>query len=186
MSGESKYLQGRLLLDSGQLRGSYFQRTVVLVCRHNAEGAFGLVLNRPSGNSLGEMVTADLPEAFREHPLYLGGPVELGAFSYLHADEFLPGDQIIDNVVMGHSLEELDGLAGSFSPHRQLKMFAGYSGWSAGQLEGEMERSAWLTHPATRELLFDTDPAELWRTVLRQMGPRFRVLAEMPEDPSRN
>ena len=58
-----KYLRGQLLLDSGQLHGSFFQRTVVLVCQHDGEGAFGLVLNRATGNNVGEMVVADLPRS---------------------------------------------------------------------------------------------------------------------------
>src|SRR5690349_11164521 len=76
MSEPEKFLKGQLLLDSGQLRGSFFQRTVVLICEHNAEGAFGLVLNRSSGSKIGEMVVADLPEALKEYPLFLGGPVQ--------------------------------------------------------------------------------------------------------------
>ena len=79
MSGPEKFLKGQLLLDSGQLRGSFFQRTVVLICEHNAEGAFGLVLNRSSGSKIGEMVVADLPETLKEYPLYLGGPVQTTA-----------------------------------------------------------------------------------------------------------
>src|SRR5712672_3205193 len=69
MSDSEKFLKGKLLLDSGQLRGSFFQRTVVLVCEHNAEGAFGLVLNRSSGSKIGEMVVADLPDTLKEYPL---------------------------------------------------------------------------------------------------------------------
>jgi len=68
-----KYLKGQLLLDSGLLNGSFFQRTVVLICQHDAEGAFGLVLNRSSGNNLGEMLVADVPEQLKEEPLFLAG-----------------------------------------------------------------------------------------------------------------
>jgi putative transcriptional regulator len=60
-----RFLKGQLLLDSGELRGSFFQRTVVLICQHDAEGAFGLVLNRPTGNNVGEMIVADLPKALK-------------------------------------------------------------------------------------------------------------------------
>src|ERR1700756_2384362 len=86
---EDNYLRGQLLLDSGQLRGSFFQRTVVLICEHNAEGAFGLVLNRSTGSKIGEMVVADLPETLKEFPLYLGGPVQPTALSFLHTDTFV-------------------------------------------------------------------------------------------------
>jgi putative transcriptional regulator len=75
MAEDDKFLKGQLLLDSGQLRGSFFQRTVVLICQHDAEGAFGLVLNRSSGSNVGDMIVADLPDALKANPLYLGGPV---------------------------------------------------------------------------------------------------------------
>ena len=65
MAAKPKFLQGQLLLDSGQLGGSFFQRTVVLICQHNAEGAFGLVLNRSLGKTVGEMIVADLPDTLK-------------------------------------------------------------------------------------------------------------------------
>src|SRR6185369_16787430 len=90
MSKSGSFLKGQLLLDSGQLRGSFFQRTVVLICEHNAEGAFGLVLNRAAERSVGDMVVADLPDTLKECPLYLGGPVQPTALSFLHSDSFIP------------------------------------------------------------------------------------------------
>ena len=90
MSAESKFLQGQLLLDGGNLRGSFFHRTVVLICQHDAEGAFGLVLNRATENKVGEVLVADLPEPLKEQTLYVGGPVQPGALSYLHSEDFLP------------------------------------------------------------------------------------------------
>src|SRR5580693_2682207 len=118
----SKYLRGQLLLDSGQLSGSFFQRTVILVCQHDAEGAFGLVLNRASGNSLGEMITADVPENLKEQPLYLGGPVQLSALSYLHSDVFLTEASVLPNLDLGHSLDSLVELGESFSATKKVKM----------------------------------------------------------------
>jgi len=182
----SKYLRGQLLLDSGQLSGSFFQRTVILVCQHDAEGAFGLVLNRASGNSLGEMIVADVPDQLKEQPLYLGGPVQLSALSYLHSDNFLSEASVMPNLDLGHSLDSLVELGESFSATKRVKMFAGYAGWSPGQLEEEMKRQAWLTHPATLDLVFDSAPAELWKRILRQKGLKYRLLADMPEDISLN
>jgi putative transcriptional regulator len=186
VSDKGTFLKGQLLLDSGQLRGSFFQRTVVLVCEHNAEGAFGLVLNRNTGSKIGEMVVADLPETLKEYPLYIGGPVQTSALSFLHSDSFIPDATVIPNLALGHSLETLTEIAESFSPTRKVKMFAGYSGWGPGQLEGEMERKAWLTHPASLELVLDTDPTTLWQKVLHSMGPKYKLLAQMPEDLSLN
>ena len=186
MSDAAKYMKGQLLLDSGELAGSFFQRTVVLVCQHDAEGAFGLVLNRSSGNKLGEMLVADVPEQLKNQVLYLGGPVQLSALSFLHSDNFLTEASVMPNLDLGHSLDSLVELGESFSATKKVKMFAGYAGCSAGQLEDEMKRHAWLTHPASLELVFDTDPAQLWPMILRQKGPKYRVLADMPEDVSLN
>ncbi|MDB6065576.1 MAG: YqgE/AlgH family protein [Pedosphaera sp.] len=181
-----KYLKGQLLLDSGQLNGSFFQRTVVLVCQHDAEGAFGLVLNRSSGNNLGEMVVAEIPDQLKDEPLYLGGPVQLSALSFLHSDNFLPDASVMPNLELGHSLETLVEIGESFSSTKKVRMFAGYAGWSPGQLEEEMKRQAWLTHPASLDLVFDTGPENLWQSILRQKGLKYRLLAETPEDVSLN
>jgi putative transcriptional regulator len=186
MSEAPEYLKGQLLLDSGQLRGSFFQRTVVLICQHDAEGAFGLVLNRLSGNKLGEMLVADVPDGLKEQPLFLGGPVQLSALSFLHSDAFLPDANVMANLDLGHSLDSLVELGESLSTTKKIKMFAGYAGWSPGQLEDEMKRNAWLTHPATLELVFGTKPEEMWQRILREKGWKYRLLSDMPEDPSLN
>src|SRR5271154_3128080 len=186
MTEPPKYLKGQLLLDSGQLNGSFFQRTVVLICQHDAEGALGLVLNRSSGNNLGEMLVADVPDQLKDQPLYLGGPVQLSALSFLHSDNFLPEASVMPNLELGHSLDSLVEIGESFSVTKKVKMFAGYAGWSPGQLEDEMKRKAWLTHPASIDLVFDTEPEQLWQMILRQKGLKYRLIAEMPEDVSLN
>src|SRR6202166_5203699 len=121
MVAVTKYLKGQLLLDSGQLGGSFFQRTVVLICQHDAEGAFGLVLNRSLGKTVGEMILADLPGPLKESPLYLGGPVQPGALSFLHTDSFIPDAAVMPNLALGHSLDELIAVGGSLSSAKRLR-----------------------------------------------------------------
>jgi putative transcriptional regulator len=186
MADKDKYLKGQLLLDSGQLSGSFFQHTVVLICQHDAEGAFGLMLNRGTGKSVGDMIVADLPEALKECPLYVGGPVQPSALSFLYSDPLLPDANVMANLSLGHSIEELVELGEGLSPVRKIKMFAGYAGWSPGQLEGEMTRKSWLTYPASLELVFDTAHEELWRNILRRKGWKYKLLAQAPEDLSTN
>ncbi len=186
MAEKQKYLKGQLLLDSGQLRGSFFQRTVVLICQHDAEGAFGLVLNRTTGNSVGDMIVADLPDSLKAYPLYMGGPVQPSALSFLHTDTFLTEANVMPNLSLGHSIDDLVELGEAFSATRKLKLFAGYAGWSPGQLEDEMKRKAWLKYPASLELVFDTKPEQLWQEILRRKGGLYRVLAQSPEDLSHN
>lgn len=193
MGGNGKLLKGQLLLDSGQLGGSFFQRTVVLICQHNAEGAFGLVLNRSLGKTVGEMIVADLPETLKESPLFLGGPVQPAALSFLHTDNFISSvdsddaADVLPNLALGHSLDELVDIGESFSPAKKVRMFAGYAGWSAGQLEEEMKRKSWLTFPASLELVFDTPPEELWPKILKSKGGwKNKLLSQMPDDLSLN
>ncbi len=186
MSATAKYLKGQLLLDSGQLRGSFFQRSVVLICQHDAEGAFGLVLNRATGSNAGDVIVADLPASLKGSPLYLGGPVQPSALSFLHTEAFIPDANVLPNLSLGHSLDALVEIGESFSPTRKIRMFAGYAGWSPGQLEDEMKREAWITHAATVDLVFDPKPELLWQSILRQKGWKWRLVADMPEDPSLN
>jgi putative transcriptional regulator len=186
MAANEKFLKGQLLLDSGQLRGSFFQRTVVLICQHDAEGAFGLVLNRAAGSNAGDMIVADLPDTLKACPLFLGGPVQPSALSYLLTDAFIPDANVMANLSLGHSLDTLIELGESFSATQRVKMFAGYAGWSPGQLEDELKRDAWLTHPGALDLIFDTRPEQLWQKILRQKGGQYRLLAQMPEDLSLN
>jgi putative transcriptional regulator len=187
MAGKPKFLRGQLLLDSGQLGGSFFQRTVVLVCQHNAEGAFGLVLNRALGKTVGEMIIANLPGPLKASPLYLGGPVQPGALSFLHTDNFIPDADVMPNLALGHSLDDLLEIGEGFSAAKKVRLFAGYAGWSPGQLEGEMKRKAWLTFPATVELVFETPPEQLWEKILTDKGGwKNKLLAQTPEDLSWN
>ncbi len=186
MAASEKFLKGQLLLDSGQLRGSFFQRSVILICQHDPEGAFGLVLNRAAGTNAGDMIVADLPDPLKASPLFLGGPVQPSALSFLLTDTFVSGANVMPNLSLGHSLDALMEAGESFSPTQQVKLFAGYAGWSPGQLEDELKRDAWLTHPASLDLVFDTSPEQLWQNILRQKGWQYRLLAQMPEDLSLN
>lgn len=186
MAEKTKFLKGQLLLDSGRLQG-FFRRTVVLICEHNAEGAFGLVLNRHSGSKAGEMIVADLPDVLKDSPLYLGGPVQPTALSFLHSDSFIPDANVLPNLSLGHSLDDLVDLGESFSTQKKVRLFAGYAGWSGGQLEDEMKRKAWTMFPASLELVFELPPEKLWAEILRRKGGwRNKLLAQMPEDLSWN
>lgn len=186
MAQEPKYLKGQLLLDGGSLHGSWFNRTVVLICQHDADGAFGLVLNRESGKQVGEVIVADLPAQLKDMPLFVGGPVQPNAMSFLHADDYLPEGNVLPNLSLGHSLDELIELGDSYSPTQRIRLFAGYAGWSPGQLDNEMKRNAWLTHPASIDLVFHAQPPELWRHILKAKGGQYRLLADSPGDPSVN
>jgi putative transcriptional regulator len=187
MSDSGKILKGKLLLDGGDLSGSFFHHTVILVCEHNADGAFGLVLNRSAGNKVGEVIVADLPDTLKHAPLFLGGPVQPTALRFLHADNFIPDANVFPNLNLGHSLDELIDVGESFSAQKKVKMFAGYAGWNPGQLEEELKRKAWLTFPASLELVFETPPEQLWQKILKSKGGwKNKLLSQMPDDLSLN
>jgi putative transcriptional regulator len=135
-------LQGQLILDGGKLHGSFFHRSVVLICQHNLEGAFGLILNRGTENKVGQALVANLPDRVKEQPLFIGGPVQPQALSFLHSDDYLPDANVMANLNLGHSIDALMDLSESFSTTQRLKLFAGYAGWSPGQLDHEMSRHA--------------------------------------------
>jgi putative transcriptional regulator len=175
-----------LLLDSGKLGGSFFNHTVLLICEHDSQGAFGLVLNRQTGNKVGDALVADLPDSLKDQPLYLGGPVQPQALSFLHTAAFLPDGNVMANLNVSHSLDELQDLSESFSLQQRVKIFVGYAGWSPGQLDDEMRRDTWLTHPASLDLVFHPEPGKLWQHILLQKGFKYSLLARAPEDPSLN
>jgi putative transcriptional regulator len=186
MPETNKSLQGQLILDGGKLHGSFFHRSVVLICQHDDEGAFGLILNRGTENKVGQALVANLPEGIKEQALFIGGPVQPQALSFLHSDAYLPGANVMTNLNLGHSIDALMDLSESFSTTQKLKLFAGYAGWSAGQLDNEMSRQDWLVHPATLELVFDAEPERLWKTIMKQKDVNSRLLADSPDDLSWN
>jgi len=83
---------------------------------------------------------------------------------------------------MGHDLDELSERLQHYSPQRDFRIFSGYAGWSPGQLEDELQREAWLIHTPSQKLLFEQDPAKLWKHIMCQRGWEERLMAEAPED----
>ncbi len=170
-------LSGQLLIASPGL-ADYFRRTVVLVVEHTAEGAFGLVLNRPSEATVGE-VAPDLAELIGdEHLLHIGGPVQSNAVTAI-GDHPEPGaaTKLIVGTVGMVDLDQPPELS-------QVRVFAGYAGWGAGQLDGEIEAEAWIIEPAHPDDPFSD--GDLWARALRRKGEEFALLARMPSDPSMN
>jgi len=177
MSGVES-LRGKLLIASPALP-DWFQRTVILIVEHAEEGAFGLVLNRPSETTVEEAVPTLAEVAGSDEPVHIGGPVQpdgvvaLGEFTE-------PG--LSPKIVVGDV-----GLVDLEEPPAELeriRLFAGHSGWGEGQLDGEMEAEAWIVaDPEPDDAFSDGD---LWVEVLRRQGGRYELLARMPADPSVN
>ena len=176
-------LQGQFILDGGKLSGSVFHRSVVLVCRHDANGAFGLILTRMADSSLGSVLDVDAPAPIRDIRLGLGGPVQEAALSFLVSEPALLNPNVMPGLRLGHDPEDLLDLGRAWLPGRRVRVFAGYAGWSPGQLDDEMLRESWLQHPASLERIFDVPPELLWKDVLRSR-PNWqeRILPDAPEN----
>ncbi|MBI4485252.1 MAG: YqgE/AlgH family protein [Acidobacteria bacterium] len=163
-----------LLLSMPQLTDPNFNRTVVLLCKHFEEGAFGLVVNRPLVTS-GLVVSLDPPvETARELEVWVGGPVEPQRSWILVGDE--PGEQegltgmrIARDMYLSTSPELLRRLLEPLPPPR-TRLIVGYSGWGPGQLEAELNASAWLISDVDRDLIFNTPPDRMWEAAIRRLG----------------
>ena len=179
-SKSAKSLAGQLLVAHPALRDPNFRRAVVLLTSHGAEGAMGMVLNRPLNKRLGELGGDFALGALSIVPLFQGGPVE-GEQLILAAWRVQAlGFQLhlgIDPVKAGLMLGEED---------THLRAFFGYSGWGSGQLERELEHNTWVVADAPTDLFEQAGDVSLWRSVLRREGPEWRMLADEPDHPESN
>lgn len=161
-----------LLLSMPQLDDPNFRRTVVLLCQHSQEGAWGLVLNRPTGQMAAEVVRMD-PPLVRDSglELWFGGPVEPQRGCILLGEEPNEGDAIrlSDGLYLSGSASLLRRLLEGIPPPR-TRLLMGYAGWGPGQLERELTESSWLLGDLDLELVFDVEAAEMWETAIRRLG----------------
>ncbi|HKJ35302.1 MAG TPA: YqgE/AlgH family protein [Solirubrobacterales bacterium] len=177
-------LRGKLLIASPQLADPNFDRSVVLVTEHGEDGAMGIVLNRPSDADVGSVIP-DLGPVVGDEPIFVGGPVQpealvvLGEFSDPEKAAWI----VTAEVGLVSAQTELEDLP---SAVRRGRVYAGFSGWGAGQLEDELEEEAWIVEAPLPSELFPDDPEQLWSDVLARMGGEYALVARMPEDPSLN
>jgi putative transcriptional regulator len=177
-------LRGHLLVASPALLDPNFRRTVVLVTEHTEDGAAGLVLNRPS---LVEVAVAvpQLEELVEEdEQVWVGGPVQPEAVLVL--GEFLDPDAAAVPLFDSLGFPSLDDPEEIVPATTRRRVFAGYAGWGAGQLEEEIADEDWILEPALADDAFTEEPDELWHDVLRRKGGIYELVARMPEDPSLN
>jgi putative transcriptional regulator len=177
-------LRGKLLIASPALVDPNFARSVVFITEHNDEGAMGIVLNRPSESSV-ESIVPQLADIGGGEPVYVGGPVQpealvlLAEFSNLEAAAWI----VVADVGLASADMDLDELADAV---RRGRVYAGYSGWAAGQLEAELEIDSWIVEPPLPAELFPDDPQTLWNDVLARKGGQYALISRMPTDPSLN
>jgi len=159
-------LAGQLLIASPEMRDPRFDHAVVLVVKHDRDGALGIVINKPAG----ERPLADILAAIGEKragdakvPLFIGGPVQLDVVLVLHSAEYhVSGTIEVDgHVAVTGGAQILRDMAANSGPKKSLLAF-GYAGWAPGQLDAEMERDVWFTAPDDPALVFDADRDKVW------------------------
>jgi putative transcriptional regulator len=177
-------LGGKLLIAGPNLFDPNFRRAVVLIGHHDDDGAVGVILNRPLEVAVDEAVPPLARLVPPGEPLFQGGPVDPQAAVVIAEFEDPSKAGVLAVGSVGFLPEEPDPeeLGGIL----RARVFSGYSGWGAGQLEGELLEEAWLVAPAESDDAFHDDPDGLWRMVLDRLGPRYAVMTTMPMDPGLN
>jgi putative transcriptional regulator len=177
-----KTLAGQLLLAHPALRDPNFRRAVILLSVHNADGAMGVVLNRPLDQQLGELNSEFAFGPLAGVPVYSGGPVQpeqliLVSWQWLTAESAF-------QLHFGIEPEKAAELVGT--PGVTLRAFLGYAGWGKGQLENEMKQDTWFVTAVEGGQLENLAGIVLWRAILVSIDPQLKLLADEPEDPTVN
>jgi putative transcriptional regulator len=173
--------QGCLLVATPELLDPNFARTVVFILSHDADGSFGLVLNRPLDVTLFDVLDAPGEGADRL-PVLRGGPVQPDMLQFL-ANGLPNGRELLPGVSVGGDLDEL---LGHVRGGGAVRAYAGYAGWSGGQLERETAEGSWVVAPARAGHVFEVPAEQLWVKVLRELGGRYTWLALEGGDPESN
>ena len=169
------YLTGQLLVAMPNMQDPRFERTVIYVCMHNADGAMGLVVNRLVGSiTFAELLdqldirTAKAPDST---PVHFGGPVETGRGFVLHSADYVQDNTIVMENGLGltATIDILRAIANGEGPVRRL-LALGYAGWGPGQLDVELQENAWLTVPADDTLVFGSALDDKWTRAIAKLG----------------
>lgn len=181
---------GRGLLSSPLLKDPNFKRSVVLILqKDDSDGHIGLVINHPLDLTLEDI--CHMPGEAHDMKVYSGGPVDLQRVFWLHTlGELLPGSiEIMPGLYVGGDYETLiNAFAAGKHLDGKIRFYLGYSGWSAGQLEKEIDAGAWGVAPQILDpaILIEKRSDEMWTFIARQLGPDYRHWGMLPADPSLN
>ncbi len=173
---DQKNLTGWMLVATPALLDPHFRRTILWLRQHSpAEGALGLVLNRPVGRTLGEL--AGVPALWESTQIHYGGPVGVGEplLLGLRWDEESGG---ADFRAFPSGFSEVPEVWQS-----DLRLFVGHAGWSPGQLEKEIEEKSWFVLPPQPLFFQGPQTPDTWRTLLSSMSPGLKLLASAPDQP---
>jgi len=180
--------KGIFLVAAPSLRDPNFRQAVVLLCEHGAEGALGVIVNRPTAMSVSEALPQVPVLESQRHVLFQGGPVQTNQVMMLYRLEHLPDNShhVFDGVCLGGDMTLVDQILTSNPGRDAFRAYLGYAGWGPGQLEAEMQIGSWITIPADPSLVFDKDPSRIWPDIFKSLDEDYRHYADMPFDPSLN
>lgn len=176
---------GDILIAEPFLEGKYFARAVVYITEHDEKGSIGFVLNKPMYYDACDLV--DELEGIHI-PVYLGGPVEQDQLYYLHCHpELRDSVPVAGGIYWGGDFGQLVRLLkeGDILPG-EIRFFAGYSGWKAGQLKKELDENSWMVGRITFERFFEDFDNDLWEKSMEELGGIHRIWANFPENPIMN
>jgi len=179
--------KGSLLISEPFLNDQYFSRSVIFLCDHNEQGSFGFVLNNYIDAELHDIV-GELPDI--QTRISVGGPVDTSNLFFVHAlgDEVPDSLEIIDGLYIGGRFEVVKSLiAENPEKAKKIRFFIGYSGWDAEQLQSEMEEKSWIVLNSVKQsTVLDTKNDDIWQSIMRDLGGKFKVMSEFPKNPSDN
>jgi putative transcriptional regulator len=178
--------KGSILISNSTVVTDFFYKTVIFMVDHDETGAFGIVLNKRSDNTIREIIK-NMPESpSADNHVWVGGPVDSMFVCIVHQDAKAEdaGVEVIPGVFMGRSFELLSHLAKKELPYR---IFQGYAGWGADQLESEFDRFSWVVHKPSAELIFSEEDSEvMWKNALVDKGGIYKYFVEHTKDPMLN
>jgi putative transcriptional regulator len=184
---KEKVKRGKILLAEPFMLDTNFRRSVVLLCEHQDEdGTVGFILNKALEMNVSDLI-ADFPDF--EADVYFGGPVQTDTIHYIHnaGDLLEDSHKVAKGVYWGGDFEKLKFLISSgLIQASNIRFFVGYSGWSSGQLQEEMQYGSWVLADMHPNYLFKAEPGVLWKQIMENKGNTFSVIAQMPEDVSWN
>jgi putative transcriptional regulator len=176
-------LSNSLLIAHPSLLDPNFRRSVVYITAHDAEeGTHGIIINRPTDNTVADLLPAGDMGELADLPVFVGGPV--GRDQLTFAVFRRQSTSEIIECKANLEIEEARELVGR--KLTSVRAFIGYAGWSKGQLESELAQKSWIVRPPDRVMLDVKKCKELWPSIMRGLGPWGRLLAAAPDDPSRN
>jgi len=179
----SGYLTGQFLLAMPHMQDPRFEKVVIYVCGHDANGAMGLIINKYLGDFTlkGLLEYLNLPQETikRDLPIYFGGPVDTGRGFVLHSDDFRhPGTVLLAHrIALTATVDALQSIAKGAGP-KDCLLAMGYVGWEAGQLDAELHSSRWLQMEADPDILFHTPVEKKWEKAIEKFGISPESLSE--------